>query len=289
VKVLVIGGSGFLGSHVADELSNIDYEVTIGDIVKSEYIQKSQSFLKLDIMDVDLLIEKIKDFDVVYNFAGLADINVALTNPLKTVELNILGNTNILEACRINKIKRYIYASSAYVFSNKGSFYGISKQASERLIEEYSQSFGLNYTIIRYGSVYGPRADAQNRIYRMVKQAIDDGKITYTGNGDEIREYIHVRDAASLSVEILNEKYINEHLILTGVEKFKYSELLNMIKEIMNNEIEIEYLNNEYSGHYEISPYSLHHPKVGKKIINNPFVDFGQGLLEVILESKDNA
>ena len=289
MKVLVIGGSGFLGSHVADELSNIDYEVTIGDIVKSEYIQKSQSFLKLDIMDVDLLIEKIKDFDVVYNFAGLADINVALTNPLKTVELNILGNTNILEACRINKIKRYIYASSAYVFSNKGSFYGISKQASERLIEEYSQSFGLNYTIIRYGSVYGPRADAQNRIYRMVKQAIDDGKITYTGNGDEIREYIHVRDAASLSVEILNEKYINEHLILTGVEKFKYSELLNMIKEIMNNEIEIEYLNNEYSGHYEISPYSLHHPKVGKKIINNPFVDFGQGLLEVILESKDNA
>lgn len=288
MRILVIGGSGFLGSHVADALTNRNYEVTIGDLKQSKYIKQKQQFVKLDIMNVKQLIKVLKDFDTVYNFAGLADINVALTNPLKTVELNILGNTNILEACRFNNIKRYIYASSAYVFSNKGSFYGISKQASERLIEEYSKSFGLNYTVIRYGSVYGPRADAQNRIYRMIQQAIEDEKITYTGNGDEIREYIHVRDAASLSVEILGDAYINEHLILTGVEKFKYSELLNMIKEIMNNEIEIEYLNSEYSGHYEISPYSLQHPKVGKKIINNPFVDFGQGLLELILESKDN-
>ncbi len=285
MNILVIGGSGFLGSHVADELKRRNYNIDIADIKKPEYCD---TFIKIDIMNFDELKELVKGYDVVYNFAGLADINIAIDNPLKTVQLNILGNTNILEACRLNNIKRYIYASSAYVFSNKGSFYGISKKASERLIEEYAQRFGLNYTIIRYGSVYGPRSDNQNRIYRMIKQAIEDGKITYRGSGEEVREYIHVRDAASLSVDILEDKYINEHLILTGIEKYKYSELLNMIKEIMNNEIQIEYLNEEYSGHYDNSPYSLHHPKVGKKIINNPFVDFGQGLLEIILECKDS-
>lgn len=287
MNVTVFGGSGFLGSHVADELTEKGYTVTIADINKSIYLKSTQKFEYCDILDIDNVKDVVKEADVIYNFAGLADINVAINNPLKTVELNIMGNTNILEASIKSDIKRYVYASSAYVFSQKGSFYGISKQSSEKIIEEYKNQFGLNYTIIRYGSVYGPRADSQNRIYRMIVQALKEKKISYKGSGDEIREYIHVKDAAKLSVDILKEEFINEHLILTGIEKFKYSELLNLIKEIMGNSINIEYLNENYKGHYEISPYSLHHPKVGKKIVNNPYIDFGQGLLEVILEQKD--
>lgn len=285
MKVVVFGGSGFLGSHVVDELIKRGYEVRVCDIVKSEYIDE-KIFFKCDILDIKSIKEAIKGFDVVYNFAGLADINVAIKEPLKAIELNILGNTNILEAMRAEDIKKFFYASSAYVFSNKGSFYGISKQASEKIIEEYSNLFEIEYIIIRYGSVYGPRADKQNRIYRLLKDAILNKKITFLGNGKEIREYIHVKDAAKLTVDLLESNYKNEHFILTGVEKHTYKELLRLIKEMFNNKIEIEFKNQEYKGHYELTPYLINEPKIGKKIVNNPYIDFGQGLLELVYEIK---
>jgi UDP-glucose 4-epimerase len=284
-KVVVFGGSGFLGSHVVDELIKRGYEVRVCDIVKSKYI-KDKLFYKCDILDFEQIKKAIEGFDVIYNFAGLADINVAIKEPLKTIKLNILGNTNILEAMKEQGIKKFFYASSAYVFSNKGSFYGISKQASEKIIEEYANLFGIEYIIIRYGSVYGPRADKQNRIYRILKEAIDKKKITFLGDGEEVREYIHVRDAAKLSVDLLENNYKNEHFILTGIEKHSYKELLKLIKEIFDNKIDIEFKNQEYKGHYKYTPYSINEPKTGKKIINNPYIDFGQGLLELIYEIK---
>jgi len=120
----------------------------------------------------------------------------------------------------------------------------------------------------------------------MIKEALKNNTITYKGNGEEVREYIHVKDAAILSIDILSDKYKNEHIILTGIEKLKYKELLNLINEIMGNSIEIKYINEDYKGHYEISPYSLHYPKIGKKIVNNPYIDFGQGLLEIMINIK---
>lgn len=285
MKVVVFGGSGFLGSHVVDELLSRGYEVRACDIKKSQYIDE-KIFYRCDILDIEAIKQAIDGFDAVYNFAGLADINIAIQAPLETIKLNVLGNTNILEAMRSKGIKRFFYASSAYIFSNKGSFYGISKQASEKIIEEYANIFNIEYIIIRYGSVYGTRADKQNRIYKLLKEALKQKKITFLGNGEEIREYIHVKDAAKLSVDLLQSDYKNEHFILTGVEKYTYKELLELIKEMFNDEIEIEFKNQEYKGHYKLTPYSVNEPKIGKKIVNNPYIDFGQGLLELIYEMK---
>ncbi len=283
MRVGVFGGAGFLGSHVADELSNCGHEVRIFDQHKSVYLRDDQSQYVGDILDKADIKAFIEGCDAVYNFAGLADLNVSRFEPEKTLQLNVMGNLNILEACKNNKqVKRVIFASSAYVFSDKGSFYGVSKRCAEQLIEEYYREYGLNYSIIRYGSVYGPRADKQNRVYRIVEQALRDGVIEFKGDGSEEREYIHVKDAAKLSVDVLhNEGFINQHLILTGVERFKYKELLSMIKEMLNDKIELRMLNQEYKGHYQLTPYTFN-PSAGKKLVSNHFVDIGQGLLEVM-------
>lgn len=82
---------------------------------------------------------------------------MAVKNPLKTIESNIIGNFNILECCRDKNINRYVFASSAYAMNDRGSFYGISKLASEKIIEEYYKLYALKYSIIRYGSVYSDR------------------------------------------------------------------------------------------------------------------------------------
>ncbi|MES2963069.1 MAG: NAD(P)-dependent oxidoreductase [Bdellovibrionota bacterium] len=281
MKIVVFGGSGFLGSHVADELTRLGHEVTIFDKTESLYANEKQAMVVGDIMDADAVYLAMKGQDIAYNFAGLADLNASIARPKETFELNVIGNINILEAAAKAKLKRYVYASTVYVFSKKGSFYGISKSASERVIEEYAEQKKLPFTIVRYGSVYGPRADKSNRIYRILRQALEEGKITFQGNGEEEREYIHVRDAARLSAEVLKDEFVGQHIMLTGTERYKYSDLLKIINEIMEGRIQIVYLNEDYRGHYVMTPYSFS-PKASHKLVANPFTDFGQGLLETV-------
>lgn len=171
-----------------------------------------------DIMDADAVADAVAGHGVVYNFAGLADLNDSIDRPVETVQLNVMGNLNVLEASRAAKVERFVYASSVYVFSHKGAFYGASKKSSELIIEQYGDQYDLDYTIVRYGSVYGERADASNRIYRLIRQALTEGKITFPGDGSEEREYIHGRDAGKLSVDIARKNlsflahYVFSHL-----------------------------------------------------------------------------
>ena len=281
-KAVVIGGSGFIGSHVADCLSNDGFNVVIFDNNESPWIREDQSMIVGDILDTDLLNKTIKDSDIVYNFAALADLDQAVDKPLDTAKINIIGNINVLEACRINKVSRFVYASTMYVYSREGGFYRCSKQSSEHYVEEYQKSYGLDYTILRYGSLYGPRADNSNGIYRIVNNALTTGKIRYKGDIESMREYIHVEDAARASIAILDDSYINESVILTGQEPMRVYQMLQVLREILGYEKDsIEFLEESYEAHYIRTPYA-YQPKLGKKFIPPVHVDLGQGLLQVV-------
>jgi len=284
-KVVIFGGSGFLGSYVADELSGRGYDVVIADLSSSKHLTPNQKFIQTNIMDINNIQDIISGADVVYNFVAIANLDDAIHDPINAMQINVMGNLNILEACRQNgNIKRIVYASSAYALSSEGSFYGISKQTSEKLTEEYSKRYGLSYTVIRYGSLYGERASHNNYIYNLLFEAIKKQELHYKGDGEDLREYIHAADAAKLSVDILEDKqYKNEHIILTGTERLKRIELLTMINEIMQNSLEIKQISDDNLGHYKITPYS-YHPTVAKKLVANPYIDLGQGLLECIQE-----
>lgn len=283
MKIVVFGGSGFVGSHVADALSDAGHEVINYDFKKSNYLRSDQKMIIGDILDENKVDNAIRGADAVYNFAGIADIEYASKNPLEAVKYNILGNTIILEGCRKNKVKRFVYASTLYVYSKNGSFYRASKQACELLIETYHETYGLDYTILRYGSLYGPRSDESNWIYSILKQAVIDEKITRYGDGDEIREYIHIKDVAKGSADILSDEFKNQYIIISGYQSLKIRELLTMIKEIMSNKIEIEYLPSIDNFHYEITPYSFT-PKIAKKLVAKTYLDMGQGILECLNE-----
>jgi UDP-glucose 4-epimerase len=282
-RVLVAGGSGFLGSHIADALTERGYEVTVFDIKSSPYLRKNQKMVVGDITDEKLVNKIVKGMTYVYNVAGIADIDECHNRPIETVKFNILGNAYILDACVKHKVKKFLFASSAYVYSDSGSFYKISKQASELLIEGYYDRFGLNYVILRYGSLYGERADNRNSIHRMIEEALTKHVINYGGEGNEKREFIHVQDAAKLSVDVLDDQYNNQNIILTGNTAIEYSDLLNMIKEMMHNKIKINYGPRKSETHYKLTPYSFN-PRLGRKLINNPHIDLGQGILNVINE-----
>lgn len=282
MNILVTGGSGFLGSHVADALSANGHRVALFDKRSSPYLREDQRMVIGDITSVDDVNMAVKGMDIVYHFAGIMDIGACIESPLNSAHVNIIGTVNLLNACRSIDCKRFVFASSSYVYSRFGSCYRTSKVACELYIEDFYEIFKLPYTILRYGSLYGDRADYRNGIYRFIKQAIDHRKITFNGTGNELREYIHVRDAARLSAEILNPEFENERIILTGTEKFKIKDLLDMLNEMLGGEISIVFSNNNMD-HYTITPYNFN-PKLGRKLINNPHIDIGQGLLNCIEE-----
>jgi UDP-glucose 4-epimerase len=282
-RVLVTGGAGFLGSHLVDALAAAGHSVTVLDRQPSRFLPRGAQFACAELSDRAALAAAVAGQDAVYHLAGFADLNQAKTRPLDTVHANILGTVHLLEAMRAEHVARFLFASTAYVYSREGGFYRCSKQACESYIEEYARTFGLRYTVIRYGSVYGPRADASNGVYRLLRTAMVEGRLAYSGAPDDIREYIHVEDAAKLSVEVLDAAFEGQHVTLTGASPTRAADLFKMFQEILGTRIEVDYRHAEGpgSGHYAVTPYA-YTPRPGRKLVTTHYVDMGQGLLRMI-------
>lgn len=285
-KIIVFGGSGFLGSHVADKLTDYGHDVTIFDLVPSPFLRSNQKMILGNILDEDIVKDAISGNEIVYNFAGYADLDTAGNNPKKTAELNILGNINVIESCLKKKVEQYIYASTMYVYSEAGGFYRCSKQASEVFIEEYNRRFGVNFTILRYGTLYGPRADERNSIYKYLISAMNYSEIKVKGTGDEVREYIHVRDAAKVSAKIISKEYYNKRFVITGHQAIPLRQMLEMIGEILHKPINIIFESKSSYDHYKITPYSFV-PKIGEKFSPDIYTDMGQGLIECLADMME--
>ena len=282
-KVLVTGSSGFIGSHVADVLEQQGYQVVLFDVKPSDFKKPLQEEFIGSILEISDIEKAMKGCQYVFHFAAQADIGLSSEKPEKTIQDNIIGTLNIIEVARKYKVKRVLFSSTIYVYSELGSFYRVSKQACEKIIEEYQREYSLDYTILRFGSLYGPRANKFNAIHNYLIHAIKDKKITRRGDGEELREYIHVYDAARLSVDALDDEYRNKHLIISGNQQIRVKDLLMMINEIFNGKIEIEYDMGEELHHYEITPYN-YKPQIAQKITGTTFHDLGQGLLDLIYD-----
>ena len=283
MNIVLFGGSGFLGSHVCDKLSDAGHDVTIVDLRPSPYLREDQRMVVGSLLDEELVNTVVSGADAVFDFAGLADIGEANQKPVETARVNVLGNVILLEACRKAGVKRYVFASSLYVYGKSGGFYRCSKQACELYIENYHAMYGLEYTILRYGSLYGPRADRRNAINRFVAEALEKGEITYYGAPTALREYIHVEDAALSTVEILQPEYANQNIVLTGDQPMRVGDLFKMIGEMLGKDLKINFQHDRNSGHYQITPYAFM-PKIGRKMIPHLSIDLGQGVLRVMEE-----
>ncbi len=291
MKITLLGGSGFLGSHVAEELGKRGYRIKIFDKVKSKWLKKNQKMIVGNILNYSNLEKAIKNSDVVYHFAALADLEKALVRPIETVNLNILATVYVLDLCRKYKVKRLVYASSIYVNSKEGGFYRSSKKAAEDYIEEFNKLYGINFTIMRYGSLYGSRAGADNGVYRIVNSAIKKNRVQYEGNKYSVREYIHVKDAAKASVNVLANQYKNKHVNITGKKKIKVLAFLNKLSKMLGISSKINFQNKELTGHYVSTP-NTYKPKKGKKFVFKSTINFYEGIYSLVnelkLKKKDN-
>tara|TARA_A100001015_G_scaffold33276_1_gene36912 strand:+ start:2599 stop:3492 length:894 start_codon:yes stop_codon:yes gene_type:complete len=251
-SILVTGGSGFLGSHVCDELIRRGYQVTNYDKKKSEWAHNTKKYKMIvgDINNFKLLDKQVKRNDIIFHFAGLANLDEAIKKPLETVKYNIFSTVKLLALANKYKIERFIYASSIYANSSDGGFYSLSKRAAENYIQEYFNHYRLGFTIMRYGSLYGPRSGKDNGIKRIIDNAIKNRQVSYGGNKKTVRKYIEVHEAAKLTADMIKKKYENKYISIVGKKKIKVQKLLEIVRDKLGIKKKIIYKKDKLFGHY---------------------------------------
>ena len=280
-KILITGGSGFIASHVADHLSENGHSVFLLDRKKSKYLKKNQKMIICDILNKKKIEQKLKNIDIVYHFAAEADLFDSNKNPYYSIQCNIIGTTNIAEGCAKNKIKQIIYASSIYALSEQGGFYSLTKLSSEMIIENYCKKYGMKFVILRFGSIYGSRANYFNTIQNFVKSAIENKKITRNSNGREIRNFINVSDVAKICTKIIKRKYYNSFLNIYGPQKKRVFEVLKYIKQNIPNTKIIFRKKNKMKYNYVTTPFTYKLRK-GKKVKLDNYISLEKGIKDII-------
>jgi len=253
-KILILGSSGFLGSHLVKFLLK-NNEVVQFDMNPPPQKIADSEFIKGSILDKTLVTSAMKDVDIVYHFAAMTDIDIVNESPAQAIEVNIAGTSNVLEACVQERIERFIFSSSVYVYSEFGGVYKSTKQACELLIEDYNKMHDLGYTILQLGSVYGPGAKQINLISRLINEALSLKEIHHYGTGEEVRQYIYVKDVVQAAATSIDNNYKNKKIILLGNERITISELMDKIIFHTDSNIQKVFHNDQYGIHYKLSPF----------------------------------
>ena len=261
MKILIIGGSGFIGGNLVACLLKKKHTVTVFDLITPSIQSKKLLFVKGDISNTGLLKKIIKRNQIVYHLAGISDIGEAATIPIETVNINILATVKILEICSKFKIKRFIFASTVYVHSSQGGFYRTSKKSAELYIQEYWEQNKLKSTILRYGTIYGPSNNLKNNINKITNHALKKNIVQYEGSNLAKRNIIHVTDVGELSVKILQKKYENKAVLITGKKNIKIKNIMKIVQKQLDIKKPLFFKSRNLIGHYISNPFTYKKPK----------------------------
>ncbi|MBA7651351.1 dTDP-glucose 4,6-dehydratase [subsurface metagenome] len=291
MKALVTGGAGFIGSHVVDKLKDKGVVVRVYDITPPH--RKDVEYYQGSILELDTLRMALGGSDVIYHLGAVADVKEVYNEPHYAESINVRGTINVLEAARRSEIKRVIYASTIWVYSDCTSdfvdetmhlpppshFYTATKLASEYYCLAYSKLYGLGTTVLRYGIPYGPRARPGAVIPVFVAKALRGEPLTIAGDGSQFRKFVYVEDLAEGSALALKSIANNKIYNLEGNERITIKQIAETIQKILTKEVRIEYIAArpaDFSGK-EISN------ELAKKELNwEPKVSFEEGLRRYI-------
>ena len=254
-KIVVTGGAGFIGSHIVDALIDGGYEVHVVDNMsagKKENVNPKAILHIVDIREKEKLIPIFKDAKYVFHEAAFPQVQYSIENPIETNEINVLGTLNVLEASRINKVKRVIFASSSAVYGNQEilpitesmeasplSPYGAEKYIGEVYMKLYAQIYGLETISLRYFNVYGPRQSAKGAYASVIPKFIEfrqkNEPLSITGDGEQTRDFVNVRDIVSANILAMKGDKVGKGEVLNIGGSNQYS--INYIAKLIGGDI----------------------------------------------------
>ena len=218
MRILVTGGAGFIGSHVVDDYLQGGHEVVVVDDLSTGHasnLNPSARFYALDIVDPELatIFERERP-EIVSHHAAQVDVRRSVSDPVGDARINVLGSLHVLECARQSGVRRVIYASSGgTVYGEPASLpcdemhpvrpispYGASKHVVELYLAMYCSNYGLEYVVLRYANVYGPRQDPHGEagvVAIFASQMLLDAPVTIHGDGEQERDFLYVGDCVA--------------------------------------------------------------------------------------------
>jgi UDP-glucose 4-epimerase len=246
MKVLVTGGSGFIGSHVVDQLAEAGHKPVIYDRRPSPFRDDIQTELG-ELSDLTRLELAMSGCDAVMHLAAAADVNEVAKMPVESEAANARGTINVLEAARGAGVKRVVYASTIWVYtgesgervdeeSNLGMpnhLYTASKLAGEMYCRSYNELYELEFTVLRFGIPYGPRARPAAVVPAFVGKAMAGEALTVAGAGDQSRRFVYVEDLAAGCVKALDPVAANRTYNLVSDSSVTILEIAELVQQLV--------------------------------------------------------
>jgi UDP-glucose 4-epimerase len=257
MKIAVTGGSGFIGSHVVDKLSEAGHQVIVIDTRRPH--RPDVAYRNVSIGDGNGLIRALAGCDAVFHLAGVSNVNEAFEKPALTFDVNAAGTALVWEAARRNHVSRTILASTVWVYSGAagdgpftekaqlglqgaGHVYTASKMAAELAVTSSYELYGQEFTILRYGIPFGPRMREELVIPRFIRSALAGRKLTIHGDGLQFRNYVYVEDLADAHLLALRENGANQVFNLEGPEPISIQRIAEVVRDLVDRTLGIEFI-----------------------------------------------
>ena len=268
-KIIITGGAGFIGSHIAESCAKDGHEVVIIDNLDDyyspelkkkniDYVLKSENarFVHGDVTDIDFLRTVInKDVEYVFHEAAQAGVRISVENPFKPNNINVLGTLNVLQASLEADVERVINASSSSVYgkveylpfdekhpTQPVSPYGVSKLAAEHYCRVFYEVYGLSTVSLRYFTVYGPRMRPDLAISIFTKKMLNNEPITIFSDGNQTRDFTYIKDIVKVNIKLLDTSIADGKVMNIGSgDRITVNELAKKLKEIIGSSPEIKY------------------------------------------------
>lgn len=255
-RAVVVGGAGFIGSNLTDALLEKGYAVSVFDNLSGglkENINPQATLIEGDIRDVEQLKEAFKGATYVFHLAALPRVQYSIEHPAETTEVNVNGTMNVLIAAHEAKVSRVIYSASSSAYGDQAVFplkegmkenpkspYGLQKYVGELFCRMWSEVYGLSTVSLRYFNVYGPRLNPNGAyalaIGRFLQQRKEGKPMTVTGDGEQTRDFTHVRDVVRANILAAESQKAGKGEVFNIGAGKNYS--INKVTQLIGGEVE---------------------------------------------------
>ena len=262
-NILITGGLGFIGSHITDELVE-NNNVTIIDNKSTGSVNnlKDSSHENLEIIIEDLhsadLDKILFEKDYVFHLAAMASVPLSVDNPVLCNQVNVDSTVKLLKAAINNNVKKIVFSSSSAVYGQNMNMplkeseplmptspYAASKASCELYLKSFYDSYGLNYTILRYFNVFGPRQDKNSQyaavIPNFISALLENEPVEIYGDGEQTRDFVYVKDIVAANIKACESDY-NGILNVASGRRISINELYEIIKSTLKSDLEPNYL-----------------------------------------------